>query len=229
LLQRLDGLAVGENAAEGVIREGTFLHPGLDFRVRFPDGWRVQNGKTAVGAVTREGDAMIVLEAQEKGSDPQRAASRFLERNALRIVDHEPFRGAESQGYRVVGVADTDRGTVALHLAFLPHEEIVYRMTGVSSPETFRAREGTFLACARSLRSLTRDEQASIGQRRLRLVRAQSGESIADLSRRSGNAWSLDETAVANGLDARERLEAGRLVKIAREEALGAGREAPVE
>jgi hypothetical protein len=44
---------------------------------------------------------------------------------------------------------------------------------------------------------------------------ARRGESLAGLSRRTGNAWSLQETAVANGLEPEALLAEGTPVKIA--------------
>ena len=44
---------------------------------------------------------------------------------------------------------------------------------------------------------------------------ASSGESLAALSRRTENAWSLEQTAVANALSLEDRLERGQPVKIA--------------
>jgi len=72
---------------------------------------------------------------------------------------------------------------------------------------------------ARSFRPLTPEERSSVRERRLRSVEARAGESLAELTARSGSALSLYLTAVANGLDQSQPLRAGTLVKIAREEA----------
>ncbi|MDX1650308.1 MAG: hypothetical protein R3263_10685, partial [Myxococcota bacterium] len=65
------------------------------------------------------------------------------------------------------------------------------------------------------LRPLSATERRSITERRLAVVAAGSGETLAALSRRTGNAWSPEETAVANALQVGDRLAAGMLVKIA--------------
>jgi hypothetical protein len=49
---------------------------------------------------------------------------------------------------------------------------------------------------------------------RLRSVAALPGESLEQLSRRSGNEWDLNRTAVMNGLHIDELLEGDFLVKI---------------
>ncbi|MCP5069568.1 MAG: M48 family metalloprotease, partial [bacterium] len=45
-LRRIRGIMVGPNPAEGVVDGSSFLHVGMDFRMKFPDGWNVQNGRS---------------------------------------------------------------------------------------------------------------------------------------------------------------------------------------
>ena len=47
------------------------------------------------------------------------------------------------------------------------------------------------------------------------VVPARADESIAEFSKRTGNEWNIQQTAVMNDVFANERLEAGRLMKIA--------------
>jgi predicted Zn-dependent protease len=50
---------------------------------------------------------------------------------------------------------------------------------------------------------------------RLKIVRANGGESLAALSRRVGNAMPLEQTAIVNGLSAGAVPAAGAPVKVA--------------
>jgi len=68
---------------------------------------------------------------------------------------------------------------------------------------------------ASSFRPLTPGERASIREIRLRVATAESGESLARLSARTGNEWPVELTAVVNGIDAKSGLTAGQRVKIA--------------
>jgi predicted Zn-dependent protease len=67
----------------------------------------------------------------------------------------------------------------------------------------------------RSFGPLSAEERSRITDRRLAVVRALAGETLAALGRRTGNAWTPEETAVANGLEVGARLPAGHAVKIA--------------
>ena len=54
-----------------------------------------------------------------------------------------------------------------------------------------------------------------MNERRLRVVAAREGESLAQLSKRTNNVWPIEATAVVNGLAAGQKLKKGQLVKIA--------------
>lgn len=64
-------------------------------------------------------------------------------------------------------------------------------------------------------RPFAEDKRAAIRETRLRAVAAESGESLARLSERRGNEWSVAITSVVNGLDPKNSLTEGRQVKIA--------------
>jgi predicted Zn-dependent protease len=82
----------------------------------------------------------------------------------------------------------------------------------------FRRYQGLFRNVARSFRPLDQAERASVRATRMRVVAAREGETLSDLSARSGNAWDINQTAVANAFFVDSVLEPGQLVKVAIEE-----------
>jgi predicted Zn-dependent protease len=100
-----------------------------------------------------------------------------------------------------------------MHLAFLwvAYRNIVYRFIGVA-PEKYR--ENLRLS-ALSFRSLTTEEKSSITERRLKVVAARANESLSQLSKRTGNVWPIEATAVVNGIDGDKLLKKGQLIKVA--------------
>ena len=214
-LAKLDGLLVGPDPAEGVFRDSRFLQPGLRFAIDFPAGWRTANGKSVVGAAAPEQDAIVVLEMQESGDDPGTAATRFAQANRMELRDGESLRISGHRAHRAWAVAQTGEGQVGLDLTWIAHPAAIFRVTGMSPPSRFAGRGPAFERAARSFRRLSERERASIRDLRLRIVRARDGERLAALSRRTGNTWTPEETAVANGLPKGGRLSEGEPVKIA--------------
>jgi predicted Zn-dependent protease len=215
---RLDGLLVGPDPAEGVFRDGRFLHPGLGFAIDFPGGWKTQNLTQAVLAAPPDGEAILQLEPAGATGDPARAAESFLRQNAVEALQSRSLRIGGFPAHRVRGQAQAKQGQVGIDLTWIAHPRGMFRVTGVAPLARFGAHAERFAAAARSFRALGAQDRAQITEQRLRLAEAQRGETLAALSRRTANRWSVEETAVANGLQADEPLAAGRRVKIAVEQ-----------
>ena len=215
-LSHIEGLVVGTSPSEGVFQGERFVHPELGFTLRFPPGWEGQNTRQAVGAVSPRRDGAIFLEHQGRGTSAQRAAQSFLssERGqGLRVGAVQPIRIRNLDGARVEGSASG----MAIVIAWLAYDGSIYRITGVSRPPRNRY-EGSFRAVVRSFRPLAPDAKLALRERRLRIVTARAAETIAELSRRSGNTWNIQETAVMNDVFANVRFRGGELVKVAVEE-----------
>jgi predicted Zn-dependent protease len=214
---RLEGLLLDEDPAEGVVRQQTFLHPDLDLRLVFPDGWAVQNGRQAVGAQEPKGAALIVLAAQERGSDPRAAAQKFVKANAqsIEVLDDGVFSGAGVPAYRVRSRVALAQGTAGAELFWLAHGGVIYRLQCLAAAQSFATFLPQFERSARSFRALNGDERASIRERRLHVVRARGGESLAALAERSGNVWRIEQVALANSLEPGAAPAAGQLIKLA--------------
>jgi predicted Zn-dependent protease len=213
----LAGLLVDEDPADGVVRDASFLHPDLDFVLRFPSGWKVQNGRAAVGAQEPEGQALAVLQGQERGSDPRLAAEHFLRTNAqsLELLDHGAFDDAAVPGYRARAKVALQQGVAGAELFWLAQHGTVYRLQCLAGAQAFSGFVQGFERTAASFRPLDAEERASIRERRLLIVSASAGEALEALARRGGNVWPLEQVALANGLEPGAKLSAGQRVKIA--------------
>lgn len=220
-LGRLEGLLLGPNPAEGLFEEERFLHPDLGFTTVFPKGWQTVNARAGVGAFAPDGSAQVVLEIESEGSDPRAAAGAALEK-----------LGAES-GVRVVGVDDLSIASqpalrarlevsarpggrsLPVEITWVAKSGLVYRFTALAEPDAFQRHRPGLRAVSEGFRPLRADERSRIRETRLRLVSARSGESLEELSARSGNVWSPEETELANGLAPGARPASGQLLKVA--------------
>jgi predicted Zn-dependent protease len=88
---------------------------------------------------------------------------------------------------------------------------LIYQFIGLA-PEKYRE---LLRATALSFRPMTSTERKSITETRLRVVSVRSNESLTQLSKRMHNVWDIHTTAVMNGIDAKEPLREGQLIKIA--------------
>jgi predicted Zn-dependent protease len=217
-LKRIDGLLVGDDPAKGTCRANTFAHIDFDFFLRFPEGWQCQNQAAAVIAAPQSRDALIRLELQGKGTDARAAAQQFAQRNQLSFEAGEDARIGGFPAYRALARAQTQQGQLGLDMTWIVHPTGIFRITGMAPVQRFNAVLKDLRSAGGTFRSLTAEEKKSATETRLRVVKAKAGETLATLSKRTGNAWSLEETSVVNDLNPAATLAAGQLVKIAKAE-----------
>jgi predicted Zn-dependent protease len=216
-LRRIEGLVVGVSASEGVFRGDRFLHADMGFTVRFPAGWETHNTHTAVGALAPDRTAQVVLEHAAPGHDVEGALEEFMKEAAgsgLELRAKERVKIAGNDAVRAHARVSTRFGGLDVLLTFLTHGDQTFRITGVARAEKER-NQTLFLNVARSFRPLPPELRQGLQEKRLRIVEAVAGESLSELSTRTGNQWPVNETAVMNAMFATDTLEAGQLVKVA--------------
>ena len=122
-----------------------------------------------------------------------------------------------------VAVIDSRRGPLALDLTWIAYAGRVYRITGIAPAGRAEAFRAAWRETAASFRPLTASERRAIRETWLRIARARHGETIGDVVRRTGSAWSAEEAAVANEVAPGDVLGGGRPVKVAMTEPYVAG------
>ena len=218
-LHEVEGLVLDENPAEGIFRGSRFIHPDLDFTITFPEGWTMVNTASAVGATSPKRDARIALEMVADGDDPKKVAEKYLSERAVKI--HAVVEEAQSifvgglPAYQVRGRVPTAEGDVAGQLTWIAYRGHIYRISVSAKSLVASGYFGRAQSTTRSFRPLTGDERVSVLVSRLRIAHANKGETIDALSRRTGNAWDIERTAVANGLFGPIAFPEGQPVKIA--------------
>jgi predicted Zn-dependent protease len=117
--------------------------------------------------------------------------------------------------WRVEASAVEGGSSVQAQLTFIPFRDATWRITGAAPSAVAKRHEPAMLSTARSFRTLTDDERRRIQVERLRVATARAGEDFTALSKRTANVWSVNDTAVYNGLFANNRFKGGESVKIA--------------
>jgi len=218
-LRKIEGLVVGPSAHQGIFRGERFMHPDLGFTIRFPRGWKPHNTNRAVGAFARNRRAQIFLEQAGRGSDPAAAADTWAKEGkkaGLGIDSRKTIKLVGRDAVRLEGGARSRGGRVRLHATFLPWRGSIYRIVGVST--SMGKHKSLFINTARSFRPMTPELLAEVSELRLRLVKAQSAETLADLAKRSGTDWTAMQLGIINGIQPSHRFKGGELVKITKSE-----------
>ncbi len=222
LFEHIDGLPLGQRPEAGVFVGDVFLHPDMDFTVRFPVGWQKSNTNQAVGAASPQGDAVVFLTADLPAGDPQTVAETWLEKaredQSIKLEESKPVKIGRLDAWRMKVNAKNQGMTITSYITFIPYRGATWRITGSTPSMAANRYLGRTLSTARSFRPLKPSERASLSATRLRVVEARSDEDLKTLSARTGNVWSEGDTAAHNGVFIHHRFPAGTRVKIASNE-----------
>jgi predicted Zn-dependent protease len=221
LLRRIAGLEIGPRPATGIFEGDRFVHPELGFTIRFPSGWRKSNSNRAVGAVQPGGEAVVFLTADSPPGEVGQVAQQWLERQPTEfdVESSKPVKISGIDAWRVDADASSRGGRMRAQLTFIPFHDATWRVTGAAPAQVAKRHEAVMLATARSFRAITAEDRSGIEVTRLQVETARAGEGIAELSERSKNAWSVNDTAVYNAVFADHRFAGGEQVKVAVREA----------
>jgi predicted Zn-dependent protease len=214
-LDRIEGMAVGRPASEGVFVEERFLHADLGFSLRFPHGWSLSNQSAQVLGLSPKRDGVVLLQLDSEGTDPEAAARAYAQREGLRLEEATRIRVGGLPAFRAESAIQTSLGRLYAEITWVAHQGTIYRLVAGMEPGTLRKYRGLFRKFAHSFRPLSPADEQEISELRLRTLRALPGESLAALSARSRNEWDLVYTAVVNDLQVGAPLPPGYRVKVA--------------
>jgi len=211
-LRTIDGLVFGENPREGFFVENAFYHPDLRFQVEFPRGWKTQNQRDAVAAVSPSSDAVVVVTLSGRAS-PEAAADEFFSQRGLRAGR---AKRAQMNGLRVVSArfeAESDQGVLAGLAGFLEHEGKVYRILGYTSASRYGAYDSVFEASLGSFKRLTAPRHLNVEPRRIQIVDVDRDMRVEEFALRYPSTVKLQTIALINHLDPGEEIRGGQPAK----------------
>ena len=128
-LRRLDGIMFGENPREGFFQNASFRHPDMAFRMDFPQGWKGSNQKQAVGAISPNEDAVVVLQLAA-APNAQQAAQKFFSQQGVESGEtSRPQIGGFPAALSTFRV-QTEQGYLRGLVAWIDYKERVFQILG---------------------------------------------------------------------------------------------------
>lgn len=217
-LQQVDRVVVGDNPRHGIVRGSEFLHPDLRFRLRFPDGWDITNGRQQVVAKQPGAERYMLLQSAPK------TAGRTLDAVAVRTMSAAGFEAVDGGDTTIGGRAayvGTWRGqaqsagdTVA-RAAFIALGPEIYMLVGLAPAPVFGRAEPAFAATIASFREMSAAEAGEIRPNRLALYTARPGDTWQGIAERASRGVVKPTTlAIMNGHPTDEPPRSGERLKI---------------
>ena len=207
-LAAVDGLSYGDNPRDGAVRGHRFIHPGLGIAFEVPEGFTLENTRSAVLGTTQDGSRRLLFDQIEaKEGQPLDAVLKASWNDAF---DPAGFETREVGGHPAAFALSRGKEWT-FRLAAIRIGDSTYRMImaakGATDPDpAFRRWTATLVAVA--------PDEAVLRPLRLQVVQAAS-PSAEDLARRMAVPdRSLDRFLVLNGLERGAALVPGRGYKI---------------
>jgi len=212
-LQSLDDVVFGQNPREGYFVGSTFIQPDLGFEIRFPQGWKTSNEKSAVGAISPGQDAIVMVSLSDQSS-PQAAAQKFFAQQGIQsgqsLQVNPNGLTAVSQVFGVQGSQSGDLQGVA---TFVAHNGKVYQILGYTGTQSW-SRYDQVLAGTAATFGPVRDRRAlEVQPKRIDVVSLPSAMTLQEFAQRYPSTVDFDTVAIINQADANTRFPAGAEVK----------------
>lgn len=207
-LAAIDGITYGDNPDDGIVRGRRFLHPGLGIAFEVPEGFSVDNTRSAVLGTTNEGSRRMLFDQVET------KVGQSLE-EVLKATWNDGIEGLEN---RIVAgnpaVVALSRGKDwTFRLAAIRVGESTFRMIMAAKGGT--DPEAAFRRWVESLSTVSTAETQSLRPLHIAVVAATAGDTPESLSRRMAVPdRALDRFLVLNSIEKGGGLRPGQGYKV---------------
>ncbi len=206
-LRQLEGTTFGDSESQGMLRGNNFYHKPLDLHIQFPENWRVENQPTQLVALgPNQQNAMLVKLGQQDGAT---TPEQFLRKNFQNLRDGQSLGDGSYTG---ITEGKTPFGQRPVRVAAKFHGDLVLVFNGFSKGQLANQ---PFFNTVSSVRTLKRKERKLASTKKIKLVRAKSGETFEQLARRSSlDQYAVDQLRLLNGMYPDGEPVTGQLIKI---------------
>ncbi len=208
-LERLAGVTFGPDPREGFFKGSVFYHPGLAFQLALPQEWTLRNEKQAVGAISPQQDAAVVLVLAAAAS-PDEAARAFFNQRGIERGD--PWR-RNFYAFRTVPDPAGQQQELTGVVGFFEHGGRVLQLRGLSVSGRWTGYERAVLAALDSFQRLTDPRYLNVEPRRIEIVRLPRAMSFNEFVERYPSTVEAQTVAILNEVEGSTQLESGRLMK----------------
>ncbi|MGL4497063.1 MAG: M48 family metalloprotease [Beijerinckiaceae bacterium] len=213
-LQAIDGMAYGEEQADGFVRGRRYLHPVLGVAFTAPEGFTLEGSGTAV--IGRNGSGTQAMRFDRVSLDAGQSLEAYLNGGLLDGVTMQDIEATTVSGFPAASGIGRAKDW-QYRIGVIRSGQTVYRLL-YSAQELTPQADRAFLASFQSFRRLEGEEAAQARQSRIALVRSSGGDSDVLAGRMTGDAErALERFLVLNGLASAAEVRAGSAYKVVAE------------
>lgn len=226
-LERIEGLVVGDNPKDGIVRGNEFLHPLLRIAVTFPEGWELTNAAEAVLAKEPGTEHYMVLQEVERAALRQgigRPAAQSIADVAIAAMKKAGYAPVDGSLEKINGNdaylglyrgTAKDVGKVTMRAAHIAVGRQMYVVAGFAPEKEFDLVDRDIQPSLKTFRQLTMPEASSVRPNRLSFYVVRAGDSWQSIAARQGkNFVNAATLAIMNDREVSVQPQPGDRVKI---------------
>ena len=213
-LNNIDGMLYGDDPKQGIIENGTFVHPELKLAFKAPQGFYLVNGTRAVSIGGQSGQGQFSM-ASYNGDLDRYVRSVFAGLSEQQQIQPSSVQRTTVNGIPAAyGVARVNSGNGQVDATVFAYEfsngQAFHFLT-----VTQAGNAGVFNSMYQSMRRISNSEAANVKPRKIDIYTVRSGDTVRSIaSRMSYSNYQLERFLVLNDLEANSTLRAGDKVKI---------------
>ena len=215
--EHIDGIVVGDNPKDGIVRGSSFLHPVLRFALQFPEGWEVMNTPTQVAAQEPGQKRYMLLQfvEQPRGRTPEEIAINSMQGAGFKRVDggRTTINGLDAHVGLYQGSLQ-GLGAVVMRAAHIVNGRQVYMFGGFAPANEFGLVERMISESIQSFRPLSASEADDIRANRLDFYTVRAGDTWQSIASRGGGLVRASDLAIMNNSEINEQPRPGTRIKI---------------
>lgn len=205
------------DSVKGGIRHGVnFYHRDLNFTIKFPAGWHLENSPQALNASSRDRNAVMTVRLEEinRRLTPHEFMLQRLKLDGLKQAG--PLEGTGLPSHSAVVNIDTPFGKRDSRVSVVYYQNRAFVFYGATkTADVFNSHDRLFRATATSLHALTPEERRLAKGLRLRVVSAARTDSFAKWAKKSPlNAYAESILRLVNAKYPQGEPKPGEKIKI---------------
>jgi predicted Zn-dependent protease len=215
-VQRLDGLAFGEDPRQGYFVGDVLYHPALRFQMTLPAGWKYQNSRAAVAAQEPAQKAVMQLSLADAGTlSPEAFAQGLVTAGKVAAAQGrtETIGGAPAWVGRI-SIPQENAAAVVMTAGWIRRADtLMFQVLG-RSQQPGDADDEKILASLRSIRTLSDAARLGVTCDRVKVEKvAANGTLQATLQKLGATPAQYATDAAINGVGLDETVRTGTLLK----------------
>jgi predicted Zn-dependent protease len=185
----------------------------MGFAFTYPEKWETVNSPARLGFVHPDKKAQIIFDLSDTSKTMKEQANE-IESGMYKSYHVRPIENAEQKingntAHLLRYDLETNNGPVMLAVVWTQLDDITYRIAQIS-----KGRMDDAIALAKSLHKITKKERGTIYQTVLDVVQSKGGETLEQLSARTGNVLDIPYLSLINDIDSGTKIPQGRWLKI---------------